>query len=384
MPKDNIQRAIDRGTGAGARRRADRAGRLRGLRPRRRRDPGRGADRQPQPHRRRGPPRLRQGRRQPRRAGLGRLAVREEGRDPGRRRSATREEDLIAAIDAGAEDVARDGDVLKVTTEPASLTAVRAALEGTGSRSSRPSWRWSRARSSRSRRSGGAGAGPADRGARRPRRRRGRARELRHPRGAARAGRGLARRASWGRHPGRDAESSGDDPRHGHRPGRGEHRFRRRPRRRRADDRRRRRRDRGAGGRAARDPARPHPRRAREADRAGTSRPRSRSRTSTSARTCARRSPSARRAGSRCSPPPSARSRASTTRPQAVKMAVCGSGSAAKRQVQQMVGTLLGLARAARVRPHRRRARGRDLPRGHARTARALEAAARRPRWASR
>jgi crossover junction endodeoxyribonuclease RuvC len=31
--------------------------------------------------------------------------------------------------------------------------------------------------------------------------------------------------------------------------------------------------------------------------------------------------------------------------PQAVKMAVCGSGSAEKRQVQQMVGTLLGLAR---------------------------------------
>jgi crossover junction endodeoxyribonuclease RuvC len=29
--------------------------------------------------------------------------------------------------------------------------------------------------------------------------------------------------------------------------------------------------------------------------------------------------------------------------PQAVKMAVCGSGAAAKRQVQRMVGTLLGL-----------------------------------------
>ena len=31
--------------------------------------------------------------------------------------------------------------------------------------------------------------------------------------------------------------------------------------------------------------------------------------------------------------------------PQAVKMAVCGTGSAAKRQVQEMVGKLLGLAR---------------------------------------
>lgn len=32
--------------------------------------------------------------------------------------------------------------------------------------------------------------------------------------------------------------------------------------------------------------------------------------------------------------------------PQAVKMSVCGSGSAAKRQVQRMVGALLGLPRA--------------------------------------
>lgn len=32
--------------------------------------------------------------------------------------------------------------------------------------------------------------------------------------------------------------------------------------------------------------------------------------------------------------------------PQAIKMAVCGSGAAAKKQVQKMVGTLLGLPRA--------------------------------------
>ena len=42
------------------------------------------------------------------------------------------EDDLIGAIDAGAEDVARDGDVFKVTAEPADLTAVRTALEGAG------------------------------------------------------------------------------------------------------------------------------------------------------------------------------------------------------------------------------------------------------------
>ena len=42
------------------------------------------------------------------------------------------EDDLIAAIDAGAEDVALDGDVLKVIADPGSLSAVRAALEDAG------------------------------------------------------------------------------------------------------------------------------------------------------------------------------------------------------------------------------------------------------------
>jgi YebC/PmpR family DNA-binding regulatory protein len=42
------------------------------------------------------------------------------------------EDDLIAAIDAGADDVAEDGDVLKVTSDPSSLAAVRAALEESG------------------------------------------------------------------------------------------------------------------------------------------------------------------------------------------------------------------------------------------------------------
>ena len=42
------------------------------------------------------------------------------------------EDDLIAAIDAGAEDVQRDGDLLKVISEPSDLAAVREALEGVG------------------------------------------------------------------------------------------------------------------------------------------------------------------------------------------------------------------------------------------------------------
>jgi YebC/PmpR family DNA-binding regulatory protein len=42
------------------------------------------------------------------------------------------EDDLIAAIDAGAEDVREEGDLLRVLCEPASLSAVRAALEAGG------------------------------------------------------------------------------------------------------------------------------------------------------------------------------------------------------------------------------------------------------------
>jgi YebC/PmpR family DNA-binding regulatory protein len=42
------------------------------------------------------------------------------------------EEDLLGAIDAGAEDVAPDGDVLKVTTAPSDLSAVRAAVVDDG------------------------------------------------------------------------------------------------------------------------------------------------------------------------------------------------------------------------------------------------------------
>ena len=42
------------------------------------------------------------------------------------------EDDLIAAIDAGAEDVQQDGDLLKVISDPSDLAQVRAALEGAG------------------------------------------------------------------------------------------------------------------------------------------------------------------------------------------------------------------------------------------------------------
>jgi len=42
------------------------------------------------------------------------------------------EDDLIAAIDAGAEDVREDGDLLRVVCEPGDVGAVRQALESAG------------------------------------------------------------------------------------------------------------------------------------------------------------------------------------------------------------------------------------------------------------
>jgi len=42
------------------------------------------------------------------------------------------EDDLIAAIDAGAEDVREDGDQLRVICDPGDLAAVREALEASG------------------------------------------------------------------------------------------------------------------------------------------------------------------------------------------------------------------------------------------------------------
>ncbi len=42
------------------------------------------------------------------------------------------EDDLLVAVDAGADDVVADGDLLKVTSDPASLAAVREALTSGG------------------------------------------------------------------------------------------------------------------------------------------------------------------------------------------------------------------------------------------------------------
>ena len=42
------------------------------------------------------------------------------------------EDDLLVAVEAGAEDISTDEDVFEVITEPADFTAVRTALEGAG------------------------------------------------------------------------------------------------------------------------------------------------------------------------------------------------------------------------------------------------------------
>jgi YebC/PmpR family DNA-binding regulatory protein len=42
------------------------------------------------------------------------------------------EDDLMVAIDAGAEDISLEDDVWEIVTEPADLTAVRAALDAAG------------------------------------------------------------------------------------------------------------------------------------------------------------------------------------------------------------------------------------------------------------
>ena len=42
------------------------------------------------------------------------------------------EDDLMVAIDAGAEDIGLDDDVFEITCEPTDLTAVREALEQAG------------------------------------------------------------------------------------------------------------------------------------------------------------------------------------------------------------------------------------------------------------
>ena len=114
MPKDNIQRAVDRGTGAGAGAEAIERVLYEGY-------------------------------------GPGGAAILVEALTDNRNRSGSEirhafekrgvllvdgerytEDDLISAVDAGADDVGTDGDLLKVISDPSDLPAVREALEAEG------------------------------------------------------------------------------------------------------------------------------------------------------------------------------------------------------------------------------------------------------------
>ena len=109
------------------------------------------------------------------------------------------EDDLMVAIDAGAEDIAMDADVFEVLCEPTDLAAVRAALPTPGveveERRGRPA-----AEDARAARRGRRHQGPApDRRARGPGRRRRGARELRRRRRDPRTRRRLSGAPACGR-----------------------------------------------------------------------------------------------------------------------------------------------------------------------------------------
>ncbi len=92
MPNDNIERAIQRGTGT-ARRRDARRSDVRGLRPRRRRRAGAGGHQQSQPHRQRNPAHVFEERRQHGRNRRRRLDVPSQGRHRGSEGAGGRRQD---------------------------------------------------------------------------------------------------------------------------------------------------------------------------------------------------------------------------------------------------------------------------------------------------
>ena len=104
------------------------------------------------------------------------------------------EELFLAAADGGAEDIEQDGSVFQITSAPEQLAAVRTAIEAAGFPvdSAELDARAEDDRVGRRRGEGAPGDAP-DRRARGERRRPGRLRELRHPRAGARGGRRLNR-----------------------------------------------------------------------------------------------------------------------------------------------------------------------------------------------
>ncbi len=172
MPKDNIERAIAKGTGAGADTDALRGRDVRGLRPRRRRDAGRGASPTTATA-----PAPRSATRSPSTAATSASPARWPTSST-RRASCVvdgekySEDDLMPAVDAGAEDIVLDDDMFEVLCEPTDLTAVRAALVDAGIEVSEAAGHAAPEDARPARRGGRDQADEADRHARGPRRHR--------------------------------------------------------------------------------------------------------------------------------------------------------------------------------------------------------------------
>jgi YebC/PmpR family DNA-binding regulatory protein len=184
MPKDNIDRAIAKGSGEGTDGAMFETVVYEGYGPEGRCRARRGADRQPQPHRRRrSSPLLKHGGNL---GATGAVAWQFERRGIVLVQAAGVDEDelFLAVADAGADDVEQDGSVFQIASTPEQLQAVRQAVEGAGftvesAELSMVPKVTVRDRGRADREEGGA----TRRGARGQRRRPGRLRQLRHPRG---------------------------------------------------------------------------------------------------------------------------------------------------------------------------------------------------------
>ena len=144
-----------------------------------------------------------QARRQPRRAGLGRLDLREARRDPGRRRALRRGRPDRRDRRRRRGRRARTATCCKVLCEPGDLAAVREALEEAGVEIESAELAMEPKSTVEVEEGEAEGAARPDRRARRARRRRRGPRQLRHPRGGAgaRSRPEPARDACPGRHP---------------------------------------------------------------------------------------------------------------------------------------------------------------------------------------
>ena len=128
MPAENIKRAIQRGTGEleGLSVRGDC---VRGLWAGRRGDHGAGADGQQEPGGERDPARVPEEQREPGRVGIGELFVQKKGVIAIEKSNVNEDKLTEIALDAGADDLADEGDRWEVITGPKEFDAVLEAIK---------------------------------------------------------------------------------------------------------------------------------------------------------------------------------------------------------------------------------------------------------------